>query len=32
MRKKDIPYVIIAIAEIAVLAFAASGLLKAGGH
>jgi hypothetical protein len=32
MRKKDIPYVVIAIAEILVLALAASGILKSGGH
>ncbi len=32
IRKKDRPYVIIAIAEIAVLVLAASGLLKSGGH
>ncbi|HYA11807.1 MAG TPA: hypothetical protein VEF37_02340 [Thermodesulfovibrionales bacterium] len=32
MRKKDIPYVVIAIAEVAVLALAASGILKSGGH
>ncbi|RJQ49957.1 MAG: DUF1634 domain-containing protein [Nitrospiraceae bacterium] len=32
IRKKDTPYVIIAIAEIAVLALAASGILKTGGH
>lgn len=32
MRKKDIPYVIIAIIEIAVLVLAVSGILKSGGH
>ncbi|MEW6674741.1 MAG: hypothetical protein AB1348_01765 [Nitrospirota bacterium] len=32
MQKKDIPYVVIAIIEIAVLVLAASGILKAGGH
>jgi len=32
LRKKDIPYVVIAIAEVAVLALAASGILKSGGH
>ncbi|MEW6416786.1 MAG: hypothetical protein AB1480_01535 [Nitrospirota bacterium] len=32
MRKKDIPYVVIAIIEIAVLVLAASGILKSGGH
>ncbi len=32
MKKKDIPYVIIAIIEILVLALAASGILKSGGH
>jgi hypothetical protein len=32
MRKKDIPYVLIAIVEVAVLALAASGILKSGGH
>jgi hypothetical protein len=32
MRKKDIPYVVIAIVEVAILAFAASGVLKSGGH
>ncbi len=31
-RKKDTPYVVIAIAEVLVLALAASGLLKVGGH
>lgn len=31
-RKKDIPYVVIAILEVAVLLLAASGILKAGGH
>lgn len=31
-RKKDTQYMIIAIAEIAVLVLAASGILKAGGH
>ncbi|MEW6620716.1 MAG: hypothetical protein AB1422_15510 [bacterium] len=32
MRKKDIPYVVIAIFEVAVLVLAASGILKSGGH
>lgn len=32
LRKKDIPYVVIAIIEVAVLLLAASGILKAGGH
>lgn len=32
MRKKDRAYAVIAIAEVLVLALAASGLLKAGGH
>ena len=32
VRKKDTPYVIIAIVEIAVLVLAASGILKTGGH
>ncbi|MBI4844361.1 MAG: hypothetical protein HY809_08585 [Nitrospirae bacterium] len=32
VRKKDTPYVIIAILEVAVLALAASGILKVGGH
>jgi len=32
IRKKDTPYVMIAIAEIAVLVLAASGILKTGGH
>jgi len=32
MRKKDTPYVVIAIIEIAVLVLAASGILKSGGH
>ncbi len=32
MRKKDTPYVVIAIIEIAVLSLAASGILKSGGH
>lgn len=32
MKKKDTPYVIIAILEVAVLALAASGILKTGGH
>ena len=32
MRKKDIPYVVIAIIEVAVLTLAASGILKSGGH
>ena len=31
-RKKDTPYVVIAIVEVLVLALAASGLLKVGGH
>jgi hypothetical protein len=32
IRKKDMPYVVIAIVEVLVLALAASGLLKVGGH
>lgn len=32
IRKKDTPYVVIAIVEILVLSLAASGLLKVGGH
>lgn len=32
MRKKDTAYVVIAITEILILTFAASGILKAGGH
>ena len=32
IRKKDTPYIVIAILEIAVLVLAASGILKAGGH
>ncbi|MBI4683403.1 MAG: hypothetical protein HY757_09940 [Nitrospirae bacterium] len=32
IRKKDTPYIIIAILEVAVLALAASGILKVGGH
>lgn len=32
IRKKDTPYVIIAVVEIAVLVLAASGILKTGGH
>ncbi|MEW6609570.1 MAG: hypothetical protein AB1414_19355 [bacterium] len=32
IRKKDIPYVVIAIFEVAVLVLAASGILKSGGH
>lgn len=32
MKKKDTPYVVIAIIEVAVLALAASGILKSGGH
>lgn len=32
MRKKNTPYVVIAILEVAVLVLAASGILKAGGH
>jgi hypothetical protein len=32
IRKKDTPYVVIAIIEIAVLVLAASGILKSGGH
>jgi len=32
MKKKDIPYTVIAIIEVAVLALAASGILKSGGH
>ncbi len=31
-RKKDTPYVVIAIVEILVLALAASGIMKVGGH
>jgi hypothetical protein len=31
-RKKDTPYLVIAIVEVLVLALAASGLLKVGGH
>jgi hypothetical protein len=31
-RKKDTPYMVIAIVEVLVLALAASGLLKVGGH
>ncbi len=31
-RKKDTPYILIAILEVAVLALAASGILKTGGH
>lgn len=32
LRKKDTPYVIIALLEVAVLALAASGILRVGGH
>lgn len=32
LRKKDMPYAIMAIVEIAILALAASGILTAGGH
>ncbi len=32
VRKKDTPYVVIAVVEVLVLALAASGLLKVGGH
>ena len=32
IRKKDTPYVVIAMVEVLVLALAASGLLKVGGH
>jgi hypothetical protein len=32
IRKKDVPYVVIAVMEVLVLALAASGLLKTGGH
>jgi len=32
IRKKDTPYVVIAIIEVAVLVLAASGILKSGGH
>ena len=32
IRKKDTPYVVIAIIEVLVLSLAASGLLKVGGH
>ncbi|MEW6621483.1 MAG: hypothetical protein AB1422_19480 [bacterium] len=32
IRKKDTPYVVIAILEVAVLVLAASGILKSGGH
>ncbi len=32
IRKKNTPYVVIAILEVAVLILAASGILKAGGH
>ncbi|HSQ78721.1 MAG TPA: hypothetical protein VLN91_07485 [Nitrospirota bacterium] len=32
IKKKDTPYAVIAIAEVLVLALAASGLLKVGGH
>ncbi|MBI4697797.1 MAG: hypothetical protein HY758_02480 [Nitrospirae bacterium] len=32
IRKKETPFVVIAIAEIAVLVLAASGILKTGGH
>jgi hypothetical protein len=32
LRKKDTPYLVIAIAEVLVLVLAASGILKGGGH
>ena len=32
IRKKDTPYIVIAIIEVAVLVLAASGILKSGGH
>ncbi len=32
IRKKDTPYIVIAIIEVAVLVLAASGIMKAGGH
>ncbi len=32
LKKKDMPYLIIAVAEVLVLALAASGILKGGGH
>jgi hypothetical protein len=32
MRKKDIPYVVLVIVEVVVLAVAASGILGSGGH
>lgn len=32
LRKKDMPYVIIAIVEVLVLSLAASGIMKVGGH
>ena len=32
LRKKDIPYTVLAILEVLVLSLAASGLLKSGGH
>jgi hypothetical protein len=32
LRKKDMPYLVIAIAEVLVLVLAASGILKGGGH
>ncbi len=32
IRKKDTPYIVIAVLEIAVLALAASGIMKVGGH
>lgn len=32
IRKRDTPYIIIALLEVAVLLLAASGILKAGGH
>jgi len=32
IRKKDTPYIVIAVLEIAVLALAASGVMKVGGH
>jgi hypothetical protein len=32
LRKKDTPYLLIAVAEVLVLVLAASGILKGGGH
>jgi hypothetical protein len=32
MRKKNAPYIVIAVVEVLVLALAASGILKSGGH